>query len=60
MGVVTLRCPECGNEVKMGLPRDATVKSVTTEPREEPDRPREKVRENVCENDHEFLVHFRY
>lgn len=60
MGVVTLQCPECGVDVKMGLPRNATVKSIADESRREPDDDREKVRTNVCENDHEFFVHFRF
>lgn len=60
MGVVTLQCPECGVDVKMGLPRNATVKSVTVERRSEPDDEREKVRGNICENEHHFVVHFRY
>jgi len=60
MGVATLECPECGTSVTMGLPRNATVKSITVESRPEPDDEREKVRRNTCENGHEFVVHFRF
>jgi len=60
MGVASLQCPECGASVKMGLPMNATVKSITTTDRPEPDDEREKVRRNTCENGHEFSVHFRF
>jgi len=60
MGIKTLACPECGAEAKMGLPRNATVKSVTTERREGPDDERVKVRENACPNGHRFYVTFDF
>ncbi|MFB6200529.1 MAG: transcriptional regulator Brz [Halorhabdus sp.] len=60
MGIETLTCPDCGAEIDMGLPRSATVKSVASDRREEPDDPRVKVRPNVCPNDHRFYITFAF
>lgn len=60
MGIEQLSCPTCGATFEMGLPRGATVKSVTTEAREEPDDDRAKVRPNACPNGHECYVMLRF
>jgi hypothetical protein len=44
----------------MGLPRGATVKSVTAAERAEPAEPRRKMRSLVCHNDHELHVVFEW
>lgn len=58
--ITELPCPQCGSEVKMGLPRGATVKSVTAAERAEPAAPRRKMRSLVCHNDHELHVVFEW
>lgn len=42
----------------MGIPDGATVKSISTEPQEEPEDPGKKVREIACDADHHFFVFF--
>lgn len=44
----------------MGLPKDATVKSITAAERPEADDERRKVRSLACRNDHEFFVLFEW
>jgi hypothetical protein len=58
--ITEFECPRCGDEVKMGLPKEATVKSVTQAERPEPADSRRKVRSLVCDNDHEFFVMFAW
>ncbi len=54
----TLGCPVCEDEVRMGIPDGATIQSISTEPREEPEDPGKKVREIACEAEHHFFVFF--
>jgi hypothetical protein len=44
----------------MGLPKGATVKSITAAERPDADEARRKVRSLVCRNDHEFFVLFEW
>jgi len=44
----------------MGLPRGATVKSVTAVKKPEANAARRKVRPLVCRNDHELYVLFEW
>jgi hypothetical protein len=44
----------------MGLPRAATVKSITAEDRPEAGNHRWKVRSIACQNGHEFFVLFEW
>lgn len=57
MPVLDLRCPACGAEVTVGLPRGATVKSVTEEGVGSAVMTH-KVRKLACENGHQFHVAF--
>lgn len=57
MPIKELRCPECGDEVTIGLPRGGTVKSITTEATPEPTTD-QKLRPVACENHHEVFVLF--
>ncbi len=58
MGIRQLRCPECGADTNMGLPRDSTVQGVSATEPPEPDADRRKVRPISCPNDHVFYVTF--
>lgn len=60
MPITEFQCPRCGSEVKMGLPRGATVKSVTAAERPAADEQRQKARSLACRNDHEFYVLFEW
>jgi hypothetical protein len=44
----------------MGLPRGATVKSITAEREPEANAAERKVRSLVCQNGHEFFVLFEW
>lgn len=44
----------------MGLPKEATVKSITVGERPESDERRWKTRLLACQNDHEFFVLFEW
>ncbi|MDY6774745.1 MAG: transcriptional regulator [Halobacteria archaeon] len=63
MPVRDIRCPVCGVEVRMGLPRDATVKGVFESDDETEDDAANrdgsrKLRRLSCSNDHVFGVLF--
>ncbi|WP_305882156.1 transcriptional regulator Brz [Haloplanus pelagicus] len=58
--ITECQCPRCGSEVRMGLPRAATVKSITAEDRPEAGNHRWKVRSIACQNGHEFFVLFEW
>lgn len=66
MAITAVRCPECGLDTKMGLPRGATVQAVQPTADADADADggtvreddRRKSRENRCENGHRFLVTF--
>lgn len=60
MPVKELRCPECGAEVEMGLPRGSTVKAITAVEKRDAESPARKSRELVCRNGHEFYVFFEF
>ncbi|MFB6157277.1 MAG: transcriptional regulator Brz [Haloferacaceae archaeon] len=55
-----LPCPQCGSDVKVGLPKGSTVKSITVRERPESDEQRWKTREFTCRNGHEFFVAFEW
>lgn len=59
MPVRDIRCPVCGVETKMGLPRDATVKGVfESEDATKDDGDATKMRRLSCPKDHVFAVLF--
>lgn len=60
MPITEFQCPQCGSEVKMGLPKESTVKSVTAAERPDAERSRWKTRSLVCRNEHEFYVLFEW
>ncbi|WP_084509905.1 transcriptional regulator Brz [Haloplanus natans] len=60
MPITELQCPRCGANVKIGLPRSATVKSISTTERPEPAAESLKVRSLCCGNGHEFYVMFEW
>ncbi|MFB6256023.1 MAG: transcriptional regulator Brz [Haloplanus sp.] len=58
MPITELQCPRCGSDVKMGLPRGATVKSISTTERPEPEAESLKLRSLACGNHHDLYVMF--
>ncbi|QSG04491.1 transcriptional regulator Brz [Halapricum desulfuricans] len=60
MGIRQLRCPECGADTSMGLPRDSTVNGISTTEPSDPEADDRKVRTVACPNDHVFYVTFTF
>ena len=60
MGIRQLRCPECGTDASMGLPRDSTVHGISAAEPPETEGGDRKVRSVACPNDHEFYVTFSF
>ncbi|MFW6017610.1 MAG: transcriptional regulator Brz [Halapricum sp.] len=60
MGIRQLRCPECGADASMGLPRDSTVHGISADESAEPEASDRKVRPIACPNGHEFYVTFSF
>lgn len=55
-----LECPRCGAAVQFGLPRNATVESVTAEDVDPETTDDRKTRKLACPEDHVFAVTFVY
>lgn len=53
-------CPQCGAEVTTGLPKGATVQSISASERSETTNSTRKARRVSCRNDHEFFVLFEW
>jgi hypothetical protein len=54
-----INCPECGESALIGLPIDATVETIGTEPPKEPEEsPLTKTRPVVCSSEHNVNVTF--
>jgi hypothetical protein len=58
--ITELQCPRCGATVEVGLPLDATVKSVSVADEPETDGDGLKARSQGCRNGHEFVVVFEW
>jgi len=60
VGITEIQCPQCGTDVRMGLPAGSVVKSVTAADQPETDGPRQKARPIACDNGHECFVLFEW